>query len=478
MIGQASVHEKCGRASVHRRKRTRATARRAAVAAAVGAVLLCVAPARGADRSADADRAGSGESYWGPLPAPADTVTARIEPRPRPAWEWPGYVVYRTVGYPLHLAKLGFRSVVVETAQLGYLKRLLPPYGPYRLGITAYTDGSGDYALGGSASAEGPFGNARVAWDWSTQHMSRGSLGWRSPGERLSAGLRYSLRGKNRFYGIGPDTGEGDKSYYTQELWWGGLAVRREVASDTDVRLVALYSDVAARGAVEEYTSLEELHAAPYGFHEHSTGVTLAVELRRDTTRELRRPQHGGIGLVRAGRFLETGSVGEDFWIFRAEGQRFLPLLRSKQTLAVRSYAEWLVADDLDAIPFQRLRTNDEPDQFRGYHDYRWRDRGIAGATVEYRWPLWAYARADDFGTDIVLFWDTGQVFRDAGDIAADRLTKSYGVGLRFVGRESYVGRLEAAWSEEGGSVRLKGDQLLQFAKSGLENGKDLIAVR
>jgi hypothetical protein len=46
------------------------------------------------------------------------------------------------------------------------------------------------------------------------------------------------------------------------------------------------------------------------------------------------------------------------------------------------------------------------------------------------------------------------------------------------VNGESYAGRLEFAWCDEGWKLRLKGDQLLQFGKSGVEHGRDSVALR
>ena len=156
-----------------------------------------------------------------------------------------------------------------------------------------------------------------------------------------------------------------------------------------------------------------------------------------------------------------------------------MPLFRERRTLAFRAQISWLENKGDDGIPFQRMMVNDEPDLLRGYRDYRWRALGMTSFSTEYRWPVWARGSPDEFGLDSYLFTDIGQVFDDLDQIGSDNLTVSYGWGLRFVlPGGHFAGRLEIARSDEETVIRLRGDQIFQFAKGGLFHGRNPIPSR
>jgi hypothetical protein len=50
---------------------------------------------------------------------------------------------------------------------------------------------------------------------------------------------------------------------------------------------------------------------------------------------------------------------------------------------------------------------------------------------------------------DMAVFYDTGKVAEDYRHLDLDGLKNSYGVGMRFIGLQGYVFRIEAARSRE-----------------------------
>jgi hypothetical protein len=103
----------------------------------------------------------------------------------------------------------------------------------------------------------------------------------------------------------------------------------------------------------------------------------------------------------------------------------------------------------------------------------------MAAVTVEYRWPIWAEKRADGLGLDAYLLADLGQVFGDLDEIALDDLTTSFGGGARLLSvTGGFLGRLENARSREESVVRLRADQVFQFARNGLYHGRNPIPSR
>ena len=131
-----------------------------------------------------------------------------------------------------------------------------------------------------------------------------------------------------------------------------------------------------------------------------------------------------------------------------------------------------------DPLPFYRLMTNDDPDLFRGYRDFRWFDRGMTALSIEYRWPLWTNTSPGGMGLDGYLLADFGQVFGHLDQVSIENLTSSYGFGFRLMSAGGFLGRLEFGWSEEDFVLRLRGDQVFQFSKGILYDGKKPVPVR
>jgi len=163
---------------------------------------------------------------------------------------------------------------------------------------------------------------------------------------------------------------------------------------------------------------------------------------------------------------------------YRIDMQQFFQLWYPYHVLALRAFATWIDQVGATPVPFQRLMTNDDPDLLRGFRDFRWRDRGMAVLSAEYRWPLWVLTQANGMGLDLYLHSDIGQVFSSLDQINRDNLTFSYGAGIRLLGARGFVLRLEYARSNETFVVRVRGDQIFQFTRGGLFYGRDPIPAR
>ena len=139
----------------------------------------------------------------------------------------------------------------------------------------------------------------------------------------------------------------------------------------------------------------------------------------------------------------------------------------------MRTYFNFLDNTGEITVPFQRLFINEPPDQFRGYDSGRWRDRGITGLSLEYRFPFMADRRDGGFGMDTVLLGDIGQVFGGVDDISTENLTLSYGFGWRFHMAPQFLGTVEFVWADEGFQFRMSATQLFQFTREVLYNGRE-----
>ncbi len=438
---------------------------------------------------------GSGESYWGPIEARADSNSTEVEQNPRPAWEYPLLVPYRIVQLPFRavVGTIGAAYVYADESGLAY--RIAQILGPKELpyGALLTVKGGGLSGIGGGVSIFhkeffGPHNRLKIRTTFTSKGETKATLGTLF-GDRkasmLEVGGGYRIRRNARYFGLGPDAGNRNESFYSQETSWGGFLVSQRIKDELRIELGTLYSGVGARRPHDEdEPALPDLfngtreRTRPFGYGDLSTGLTLNLGIVRDGTMKTGRPESGSIQRLRATYFTSTGDEAESsFWSYRLDLEQFIGLWHTERALAIRGYVNWL-DEESDLIPFQRLLTNDEPDLFRGFKDYRWRDRGLTGLSLEYRWPLWVDNQVGGPGLDVYLLTDVGQVFNEFEEISARNVQVSYGGGIRMIGRDGYNGRLEMAWSKDEFVLRVGSDQIFQYARGGLFNGRDQSALR
>ena len=431
-------------------------------------------------------------SYWGEAsPVPGDSTLARFVNPPRPLWESAIYWPVRIVSYPLALTVRGIGSGVeaLDDSKVLYrIGRLLAPRrGPF--GVLLDFRAGGISGLGGGVIAEhGAFfgkGNLfRLRAETTTRGDHRVNLGLKFPSSHDGAtefGLGYRIRGYARYFGVGPSTSDDAESFYHQESAWAGASRQWGVGDGVHVQGDVLYSSIAAGApGSKEHPSIETEYAAdlPFGYGHHSYGWTLGAQITQQNGLGPWRATHGGLRRIRASRFVGSSSDDTDFWTFRGEAQQYLTLFLPYRVLALRGFASWMELSEGGAVPFQRLLTNDDPDLLRGYEDFRFRDRGMAVLSAEYRWPLWSHMEQEGSGVDVYLLSDAGQVFHDVDQLGGGNLTYSYGGGLRLESAAGFRLRLEIARSEEQTMFRLRADQIFQFMKGSLYFGRDPVPDR
>ncbi len=447
---------------------------------------------------------GQGLSYWGPIPPRADSTKAVFHPSPRPLWATTLLVPYRIVGFPFNLLTQSVKTGVIYLDESGTIHRistlLRPREGPF--GVTVgFKAGTLSGIGGGITAVHDSFfsrGNQfKLRWHTTSRKSHKVSVGIRfrrfSSGP-IEVGGGYHVRPGARYFGLGYASADSSESHYTQETVWAGMALTRKIGRRLATQAMVLFSSVGTRapsyGDADDLSMAEISPAPPFGYRDRSAGFSFNLSLIRDTSEEDGRPESGSIQRLKVSHFWDEGDYGYSemagwpadpavgFWSLRAEHEQFLPLWWNKRALAVRAYTSWLEPDHGTLIPFQRLLTNDEPDLLRGFDDMRWRDRGLAAVSVEYRWPLWNNTTIEGVGLDLYLFSDVGQVFDEYAEVSSGRLAKSYGFGVRLLQPVGFRGRLELAWCEEDTQIRLQTEQLFQYQKGGLFHGRDQIALR
>ncbi len=439
-------------------------------------------------------------SYWGPIPAPTDSTTSIFPTPPRSAWETTLLVPYRLIAFPFNLIQVGLKHSFIYLDDSGFIYRLTKLLGPRQgpFGLALRIKAGSLIGLGGGLSATqdsffSPDNQLKFRWSSTNRGSHQVTLGLQFAKDKPThtvTGFGYRLRPKARYFGIGSNTRETDESYYLQETSWAGISLRHKITDQFTSALTGIYSNISTRGTSDnDHISFQEIFpVSTVGFRDQSEGFTLSLALRSDSTLESGRPGCGGIRELKCSRFIQTQPLKtrnhdqnkkrSDFWSWRANFEQMIPLWLTHRTLAVRAHCTWLEPDHLEAMPFQRLLTNDDPDLLRGYRDFRWRDRGLIAFSAEYRWPLWSNKTNDGLGVDCYLFTDIGEVFSEFDHISSDKMTSSCGWGLRLIGNDGFLGRFEIGFSDEETVIRIRTDQIYQFSKGGLQHGRDQVALR
>jgi outer membrane protein assembly factor BamA len=135
------------------------------------------------------------------------------------------------------------------------------------------------------------------------------------------------------------------------------------------------------------------------------------------------------------------------FQALEAEVRQLIPIMRANWVIALRGVATITDFGDSDSVPFFLLPSIGGGSSVRGYQDFRFRDRNRVVFNAELRWTP---ARI----VDMAIFYDAGKVTERREDLDFNHLKDSFGIGMRLIGVNGYVFRVEAAHSKEN-NVRL-----------------------
>jgi hypothetical protein len=157
------------------------------------------------------------------------------------------------------------------------------------------------------------------------------------------------------------------------------------------------------------------------------------------------RPGYSGKGGLYRLQFDDFREQDVDLYSFQqleAEVRQLIPILRANWVIALRGLATVTDIDDTSAVPFFMLPSLGGGSTLRGYPDFRFRDRNRLLMNAELRWTPARFM-------DMAVFYDTGKVAARREDLDFEDLQDSYGIGMRIVGPEGYMFRIEVARSRE-----------------------------
>ncbi len=272
------------------------------------------------------------------------------------------------------------------------------------------------------------------------------------------------------FYGIGPTSRIQDRSRYGAD-WLDGSAAFHAVLPHgvtvdafTGVKTATFYDSEYARNLSVSERTVNKVFPVPAtydaGITDFRVGGNVAIDTRRP------RPEPGSGVRVEA-----SGSFGTDLrarqttsWVkYGGAIGGFIDLTGHNHVLSLSATA--LFADPLrdQPIPFAELVSLGGSNPMTGFREGRLLGRSAAAATLEYRYPIWAFLDGD---AQVAV----GNVFNEHLDgLTPENLRLSFDVGVRAIGaRDHSFSVLVGAGTETfGQGGRLNEARLLIGASSG-----------
>lgn len=341
-----------------------------------------------------------------------------------------------------------------------WLQRISAGWNGFLPSMGGFPSGSGQ-AFGVSWSKSGvgtrypnEFTPNRVDLRWWTAVSLRGyflSLFETSIHRIAGTPLHLSVHGgwqrnaEERFFGIGPDTLEEDRTEYKIEtgalgtvLWWqapswfyvgGGVGLRNPLVRDSN--------DDAFPPIGEQFPPSD----VP-GLLVQPDFVTYDGFVQIDW-RNRGNPYRGGLYAVRWTQWNDQDFGRFDFGELDIELQQYFPFLMNKRVIALR--ARTILTDTRagQEVPFYSMPRLGGDKDLRGYQYARFTDRNMLSLTAEYRAEVW-------LAMDLALFVDAGKVFSDRADLDFNDLRTDYGFGLRLKTARSTFLRTDFAFGGEG----------------------------
>jgi outer membrane protein assembly factor BamA len=250
------------------------------------------------------------------------------------------------------------------------------------------------------------------------------------------------------FYGIGPDSEQGNRVNYRSENFEFRYAIGQEWFHRLRTELAVGYMRTRiAPGTAENRSSIEEVFdddSAPGLFNEPYY-YYIRPHVRWDS--------RDNFGYTCAGTVLDFQmTVYKDhtlqrysFDTYEIEAQQFFPFLHKHRVIALRAKAQLTDVDRSDGqrVPFYMLPYLGGGNSLRGYREFRYFDENYLLFNAEYRWKAWT-------SLEMAIFADYGNVFSRIEDMGLSDLRCSYGFGFRFVTGRSVFLRADVAWHEWG----------------------------
>lgn len=334
-------------------------------------------------------------------------------------------------------------SWVEKTGLIGGAPRGLYPWFGSILGGGGVSLGAG-YSVPFSDS--GSF-NILGGWSFKNYKLLQSGLEFPEFADRrvqVSLDVKWLDAPKVSFYGIGNNSGKGNKTSYLYRPTRVGPSVTVKLAKWFSVGGGADYLNVQT-GPGDEGTSIEQIFtpAITPGLGQNvSYGVVrgfAAVDWRQSPFYTRR----GGLYRVDFANYTQSGGDAFSFRQLDLELQQYVPMLRENWVLVFRGLSSMTMTSGDSQVPYFMMPYLGSGDTLRGFQNRRFRDQNTLLFQGEYRWTPSHFI-------DVALFADAGKVAPRRSDLNFDSMRTDGGIGIRFHGPKFMALRIDAAKSNEG----------------------------
>ena len=266
----------------------------------------------------------------------------------------------------------------------------------------------------------------------------------------------YSKRLHEHFYGVGPNSSQGDGTSFKQEttLLESVFGYSQDPSLSIDGKFAFKNVNISGgrdggRGHIQDIFGNQTIDGI-----NGDRLISFGLEAVHDTRNQQDNSTKGG--KVRLG-FSYNEGLGHSnvrYFHYEAEASHYFRLGSDRRVFFAHLYAEHNNEASGRSVPFYQMARlggyGSYPDlsrTFRAYDTNRFFGEGAVLGNFEYRYTIYEHR---DFKMDTVAFLDEGQVFRDFSKFQFSDFRESYGGGFRVSLLNHVLLSIEAAHGDEG----------------------------
>ncbi len=267
----------------------------------------------------------------------------------------------------------------------------------------------------------------------------------------FTVGAAFFKNATSRFFGIGPDTTEGDQTNYTaregRAEWKFGVYLN-EV---TQLAIGQRFREVELQPGATDLPFTGNVFPTVPGVG----GATILgnrITFHYDTRDNLVTPTDGS--QVTAYAELNNNFQNKDhpvYYRYAIDLKKLFPNESKRMILVIRANMQLTFGDQ---VPFYEQSSLGGQNNLRGYGVDRFIDDNLVGLNIEERIHV---MRARIFNVradfEVAPFVDMGKVFSSFNAFDLNDLKITPGIGFRGIIRPNVVGRVDYGYSNEGGAV-------------------------
>ncbi len=260
---------------------------------------------------------------------------------------------------------------------------------------------------------------------------------------------KYFLRGQisfvnnyDRFWGIGNETPETNLSEYNFNRTRVQLKGLRQLGNGL---FVGAYAQADWYSTVNWFNLDPEIDLKTVPGSDDNRIIGIGPAFLYDTRDNPYAPYKGWYAELQTTFFAPMFGSEYSFERILIDARKYVPLGgRPNHLVAFQSILNFSIGP---TVPFREMGRLGSPTIMRGYFNGRFKDRHMAEAQAEYRFPIWNIISG-------AAFYSFGRVAKDPADLARGKFHYSYGFGPRItVNKKQRVSlRLDIAFNEFGRS--------------------------